>query len=77
MAVAAYLEVCGARLRELSLNHVNKVPSLVLRNNNNISMLDYRISFALLHYLSVYYALSIFRLVHLGKLDQRGQDGLS
>ncbi|GJU20579.1 retrotransposon protein, putative, ty1-copia subclass [Tanacetum coccineum] len=29
-AVAAYLEACGAPLRELSLNHVNEVPSLVL-----------------------------------------------
>ncbi|GKF30017.1 leucine-rich repeat, cysteine-containing subtype protein [Tanacetum coccineum] len=36
-AVAAYLEACGAPLRELSLNHVNKVYLLAL--------------FAVLHYL--------------------------
>ncbi|GJT29729.1 leucine-rich repeat, cysteine-containing subtype protein, partial [Tanacetum coccineum] len=51
-AVAAYLEACGAPLRELSLNHVNKVPTLVLRNTHYTSMLDYCIWFAVLHYLS-------------------------
>ena len=61
MAVAAYLEACGARLRELSLNHVNKVPSLVLHDNHYTSMLDYCIWFAVLHYLSVYHLLLLIR----------------